>query len=329
MVTTRSLARRGATRPAMLVWGALLLVLTAGLIFALQADPEQVVAQLQDNGRFDRRQPRDGDDYRLYRDELDGEMRNLSDAIGRLDQSYWIPPQRAPNGAYRAGTHFIDPDDHVPSESLKMVTVASLPADERLRLQQVAIDLRRRFQRAVTPRLTPVGPQLLVHRGGTVAELMARLDQGDVAVLLAGSMEGNDFLLPAGGDAWRPITANDVQNSQFNLRNLDLLMLMACWTDAQGALPRAFVERGARVVVAPTAPVPDRVMSVFFERFLSRVVAGQVLGAAFDAAVQDLAADPRVPEPEKWVNQIQIYTHRDVNLEAPLTLVAQAARPRR
>jgi CHAT domain-containing protein len=104
------------------------------------------------------------------------------------------------------------------------------------------------------------------------------------------------------------LTAGEVQSRR--LREHPLVLLAACkaahgapWMHERFSLPVAFIEAGARTVLAATVDVPDAQAGAFFNAVRERIRSG--VNAA--VAVRDVRMEWMTRDPESWVHAVLVF----------------------
>jgi CHAT domain-containing protein len=104
------------------------------------------------------------------------------------------------------------------------------------------------------------------------------------------------------------LTAGEVQAQR--LRGQPLVILAACraahgapWTHERFSLPVAFIDAGARTVLAATVDVPDAEAGPFFNAVRERIAQGQHAASA----LRDVRMEWLKREPGSWVRSVLVF----------------------
>jgi hypothetical protein len=170
------------------------------------------------------------------------------------------------------------------------------------------------------PRLMPwgraprQGEVLLRGRSATPSTVLEEIQDATQVEFHAHGLSRSGFsdasflaLSPEAGGRFA-LTAADLQGRA--LRAAPLVLLAACHANGGAwryhdvwSLPAAFIQAGARAVVAPTTEVPDAEVGTFFQELLDRVDAG----ATPAQALRDTRAAWRQKEQARWVLDLVVF----------------------
>jgi cellulose synthase operon protein C len=124
----------------------------------------------------------------------------------------------------------------------------------------------------------------------------------------SGFSDASFLALSPGADGRYALTAADLQGR--SLRGAPLVLLAACEANVGAlryhdvwSLPAAFVQAGARSVVAPSSQVPDAEVGPFFQELLERVDAG----ATAAQALRDTRRAWLQKKPTRWAEDLVVF----------------------
>lgn len=158
------------------------------------------------------------------------------------------------------------------------------------------------------------GTTLLVGQDATpsrVLDAMAEVDEIEVHAhgLVNPNLSESSLLVLSQEDNGRyALTAGEVQTRRF--RGQPLVILAACraahgapWTYERFSLPVAFINAGARAVLAATVDVPDAQAGAFFDAVRERIRHG----AHAAVALRDVRMEWLERDPESWVRSVLLF----------------------
>ncbi|SEK31547.1 Putative zinc-finger [Stigmatella aurantiaca] len=124
----------------------------------------------------------------------------------------------------------------------------------------------------------------------------------------SGFSDASFLALSPGARGRYALTAADLQGR--SLRGAPLVLLAACEANVGAlryhdvwSLPAAFIQAGARSVVAPSSQVPDAEVGTFFQELLERVDAG----ATAAQALRDTRRAWLQTKPTRWVEDLVVF----------------------
>ena len=226
---------------------------------------------------------------------------------GLHGQADLLPPELA--WSFRTGPpHTVRP----PAEPRQLI-VSDIEPPPSLRLPPLRSWRGPPLPGSVALRGAEATPRRVLGELGTATEVqfhshgLVNLGTSDASLLVLSQDAEGDFAL----------TAQQVRATR--LKGAPVVVLAACRSSrsplpslaAPWSLPVAFLEAGARAVLASASDIPDAEAGSFFEAVLGRIRGGQPPSEA----LRDERAPRLVADPKSWVGSVVVFEAMEGNLE--------------